>query len=160
MLRRKNNDVLPAAPLQTKHGRASGFPSALSSPPLPSSPLHFFLFSSSFLRGKWEEEAKRGRTPELWKLVLSQPRREHHSSSGWRLCWCLSLSLSASTFTTPRTHFFCSSSSLQLCPAAFLPEELQQRQPAEFNREDNVHWSSLQSIYISRSAFCPSVTRQ
>lgn len=125
------------------------------SPSLPSSPLHsfFFCFSSSFLRGKWEEEAKGGRTPGLLE-ICPIPALKRAPQLLWLETGLVSASLFLPRPSPPGTQFFCSSSPLRLCSAAFLPGgAASRRQPAEFNQEDNVHESSLQSIYISHSVF-------
>lgn len=122
----------------------------------PSSPLHFtlfFCFSSSFLRGKWEEEAKGGRTPGLLE-ICPIPALKRAPQLLWLETGLVSASLFLPRPSPPGTQFFCSSSPLRLCSAAFLPGgAASRRQPAEFNQEDNVHESSLQSIYISPSVF-------
>lgn len=125
------------------------------SPSLPSSPLHSFFFVSPppFSGESGRRKQRVAELQDFWKFVPSQPCSEHHSSSGWRLGWFLPLS-SCLEPSPPGTQFFCSSSPLRLCSAAFLPGgAASRRQPAEFNQEDNAHESSLQSIYISHSVF-------
>lgn len=105
--RRRNGDVLPAAPLQTKHGRVSGLPSALSSPPsqpLPSLPLHNFFFVPPPPFSGESGRRKQG-VAELQNFGnLSHPSLEASTTAPLVGDWAgVCLSLSAATFTTQDT---------------------------------------------------------